>query len=66
MAFGDLTTKTRFTQSTDLGLSLLNSDKFKITLRQTQETIPMTSPIKEEPIGVLEKDVNGHHINGLG
>lgn len=65
MAFGDLTTKTRFTQSTDLGLSLLNSDKFKITLRQTPETVPMTDPIKEEPIGVLNKDKEGH-INGLG
>lgn len=64
MAFGDLTTKTRFTQSTDLGLSLLNSDKFKITLRQTQETVPMTSPIKEEA-GFMKKDDEGH-INGLG
>lgn len=65
MAFGDLTTKTRFTQSTDLGLSLLNSDKFKITLRKAAETVPMTDPIKEEPIGVLNKDEEGH-INGLG
>lgn len=61
MAFGDLTTKTRFTQSTDLGLSLLNSDKFKITLRQTPETVPMTSPIKEEPIGVLKEKPDGHY-----
>lgn len=61
MAFGDLTTKTRFTQSTDLGLSLLNSDKFKITLRQTPETVPMTSPIKKEPIGVLEEKPDGHY-----
>lgn len=64
MAFGDLTTKTRFTQSTDLGLSLLNSDKFKITLRQTPETVQMTNPIKEEA-GFMNKDDEGH-INGLG
>lgn len=67
MAFGDLTSRTmiNFTQSNDYGLDLINKKFGKFTFNKAAETVPMTNPINEEPIGVLNKDDEGH-INGLG
>ena len=67
MAFGDLTTRSNidFTQSKDFGLNAINKNFGKFTFNKAAETVPMTNPINEEPIGVLNKDEEGH-INGLG
>lgn len=63
MAFGDLTTRNKidFTQSKDFGLNAINKNFGKFTFNKAAETVPMTSPIKEEPIGVFEKGADGHY-----
>lgn len=63
MAFGDLTTRSKidFTQSKDFGLNAINKNFGKFTFNKAAETVPMTSPIKEEPIGVLKEKPDGHY-----
>lgn len=63
MAFGDLTTRNKidFTQSKDFGLNAINKNFGKFTFNKAAETVPMTSPIKEEPIGVLKENADGHY-----
>ena len=45
-------------------INAINKNFGKFTFNKAAETVPMTNPINEEPIGVLNKNEEGH-INGL-